>query len=326
MKLKKSIALLTAFVLSVFVFTGCETKEEKYITSQEMFFDTIISIKLYDTEDTSIIEGCNDIMKSYENMFSRTIETSDVSRINSAKGEPVKVSDETIYLIETAVMFSEMSNGAFDITTAPLSDLWNIKENPGIIPDDEKIKEALSHVGYENIVIEDGNMVHLEDPEASIDLGALAKGYAGDKLKEYIKSKGVESGIIDLGGNIVTIGCKSDGSNFKVGIQKPFDKRNEILSTLSVKDKSVVSSGNYERYFEKDGKIYHHIFDPFTGYPVENNLTEVTIVSDSSLLGDCFSTTCFALGKDKGIKLIKDSDIDIEAYFVTDTMEITEVK
>ena len=326
MRLKRNTAVITAFVLSIFVLTGCENKEEKYISSQNMFFDTVVSIKLFGTEDESIIEGCDDMMESYEEMFSRTIETSDVSRINSSKGKPVEVSDETIYLIETAVKFSEMSEGVFDITTAPLSDLWNIKENPGVIPDEEEIKEALSHVGYENIVVEEGNIVYLTDPEASIDLGALAKGYAGDKLKEYIKSKGVESGIIDLGGNIVTIGSKLDGSKFNVGIQKPFDKRNEVISTVSINDKSVVSSGNYERYFEKDGKIYHHIFNPFTGYPVENDLTEVTIVSDSSLLGDCYSTTCFALGKDKGMKLIKDSSVNIEAYFISDSMEITEVK
>ena len=325
MKLKKSIAVLTAFVLSVCIFTGCEPKEEKYITSQEMFFDTVISIKLFGTEDESILEGCRELMDSYEKMFSRTIETSDVSKINSAMGRPVKVSDETIYLIETAVDFSEISDGYFDITTAPLSDLWNIKENKGVIPDEEDINEALSHVGYENIVIEE-NMVYLKDVQAKIDLGALAKGYAGDKLKEYVEEKGVKSGIIDLGGNIVTIGSKPDGSEFNVGIQKPFADRKEIISSVKVKDKSVVSSGTYERYFEKDGKIYHHIFDPFTGYPIENKLNEVTIVSESSLLGDCLSTTCFALGKDMGIKLLEEYCDGAQGFFVTDELELIEVK
>ena len=325
-RLKGYVALLMVFVLSIFAFAGCENKEDTYISTQEMFFDTVISIKLFGTEDESILDGCRKIMSDYENMFSRTIDSSDVSRINNAKGESVSVSDETIFLIETALKFSEMSEGAFDITTAPLSDLWNIKENPGIIPDEESINEALSHVGYENIVIHEDNMVSLKDPQAAIDLGALAKGYAGDKLKEYVKSQGIESGIIDLGGNIVTIGKKPDNSEYNIGIQKPFDKRNAVITTVKVNDKSVVSSGTYERYFEKDGKIYHHIFDPFTGYPVDNDLEEVSIISDSSLSGDAFSTTCFALGKEKGMELADKYSEEIDAFFVTEDMEILETK
>lgn len=324
--INKRTACLMIFVLSILLTAGCTKKEDSYISTQDMFFDTVISIKLFGTDDESILEGCKSIMSNYEEMFSRTIESSDVGRINSAEGKPVEVSDETIYLIETALKFSEMSNGVFDITTAPLSDLWDVKNNPGIIPEKEDIEKALSHVGYKNIILHEGNKVSLKDPEAAIDLGALAKGYAGDKLKEYIKSKGVKSGIIDLGGNIVTIGTKMDGSNYNIGIQKPFDDRNTVISTVSVKDKSVVSSGSYERYFEKDGKIYHHIFDPFTGYPVDNDLTEVTIVSESSLMGDAFSTTCFALGKEKGIELAKKYKDDIDVYFVTDDMELTAVE
>ena len=325
-RLKRYVAILMVSVLSVFVFAGCGKKEETYITAQEMYFDTVITIKLFGTEDESILDGCKKIMSGYENMFSRTIDSSDVSRINNAKGEKVSVSDETVFLIETALKFSEMSEGAFDITTAPLSDLWNIKENPGIIPDEESINEALSHVGFKNIVIHENNMVSLKDPKAAIDLGALAKGYAGDKLKEYVKSKGVKSGIIDLGGNIVTIGKKPDNSDFNIGIQKPFDERNAVITTVKVNDKSVVSSGTYERYFEKDGKIYHHIFDPFTGYPVDNDLEEVSIISDSSLSGDAFSTTCFALGKDKGMELAGKYSEDIDAFFVTEDMDILETK
>ena len=321
-RLKKITAVITAFVLSVVLFTACETKEEKTISTTEMFFDTVISIKLFDTDDENILDECKDLMETYEEMFSRTIPTSEVSLINNSGGTPVKVSDETLYLIETAVDLSIVTDGAFDITTAVLSDLWNIKENPGIIPDEEDIEEALSHVGYENIVYDKEGNVSLTDPDARIDLGALAKGYVGDKLKEYLVEQGVKSGIIDLGGNIVLIGSKPDGSNFNIGLQKPFSKRNEIITSVKTSDKSVVSSGNYERYFEKDGKIYHHIFDPFTGYPVDNELLQASIICDSSLMGDALSTSCFILGAEKGRKLIDTYGNGAEVILITKDMEI----
>ena len=171
-------------------------------------------------------------------------------------------------------------------------------------------------MNYKNVKV-DGTTVQLLDPKAAIDLGAIAKGYIADQLKEYLESAGIKHGLISLGGNTVAIGEKPDGSPFKIGVQKPFAEQNDILTSLDIRNQSVVSSGTYERYFEKDGKIYHHILNPFTGYPYETHLQQVTIISDASVDGDALSTTCFALGLEEGSKLIKSLD-EIEAIFVTD--------
>lgn len=154
-----------------------------------------------------------------------------------------------------------------------------------------------------------------------INLGAIAKGYIADKMKEYLVEQGVKSAIIDLGGNVLCVGEKTDASPFRVGIRKPFADRSETAAIMEISDKSVVSSGVYERFFKKDGVLYHHILNPKTGYPYENNLISVTIISDESTDGDGLSTTCFALGLEKGMELVN-SLSDVQAVFITDDYEL----
>ena len=253
---------------------------------------------------------------SGEGLFSATIDTSEVSEINQAEGKPVTVSPETAELISKGVEYGRLSNGRFDVTIAPASSLWNFTDNTeNTIPDPEKLDEAVSHIDYSCIQIE-GNTVTLTDPEARIDLGGIAKGYIADRLKEYLISEGIEHALIDLGGNMLTLGGRYDGTAFRIGIQRPFAETGTVMAAVSVRDKSVVSSGDYERYFEKDGVVYHHILDPDTGYPVQNDLDQVTIISDESVDGDALSTTCFTLGLEEGMKLIRSLD-GVEAVFVT---------
>ena len=171
-------------------------------------------------------------------------------------------------------------------------------------------------MNYKNVIL-DKNTVTLTDPEAAIDLGGIAKGFIADKLKAYLTDQGIEHALISLGGNIVAVGGRYNGQPFHIGIQKPFAETNEAITTVEINGQSVVSSGTYERYFEKDGKIYHHLLDPATGYPYDNQLLQVTIISDSSVDGDALSTACFGLGLDKGSALIESLD-NIRAIFVTD--------
>lgn len=249
-------------------------------------------------------------------MFSTTIETSEISRINNAGGNTVTVSDETADLIRKGIEYGDLSDGMFDITIASASSLWNFTDNKEkIIPDKEKLQEAVRHINYKCIKT-DGNQVTLTDPDARIDLGGIAKGYIADRLKDYLKSKGIRHALIDLGGNMLALGDRYDGNSFRIGLQKPFSDTGTVLGVLSVKDQSVVTSGDYERYFEKDGVIYHHILDPHTGYPIQNDLDQVTILSDKSVDGDALSTVCFTLGLDKGMELIHRLD-NVEAVFVT---------
>lgn len=303
----------------LYLLAGCTIATEP-LQMNGMYFDTIVSIRIWDTSDRTILEGCETICQKYENLFSRTIDTSDVSRINQANGQPVTVNPETADLIQTALYYGDLSDGKFDITIAPLSELWNLGHNEGQIPEASAIEEAKQHVNYKNVIV-DGTTVQLLDAKASIDLGAIAKGYIADRLKEYLEQSGIRHALISLGGNTLAIGEKPDGAPFKIGIQKPFAEQNEVLTTLDIHDQSVVSSGTYERYFENNGKIYHHILNPFTGYPYETSLQQVTIISDISVDGDALSTTCFALGLENGTKLIESLD-DVKAIFVTDDGKI----
>ncbi|WP_109708569.1 FAD:protein FMN transferase [Faecalicatena contorta] len=317
--IRKSGLLLIILLTVVLMFTlsACSKPPlENPIKTTGIYFDTVISVEIWGSTDETILEYCEDICAQYEQLLSRTIETSDISRINSAGGAKVQVDAKTAEVIRKGLYYSQLSEGGFDITIAPLSELWDIKNNPGNIPAQSAIDEAKSHVNYKNVVLE-GNTVSLKDPEAAIDLGAIAKGFIADELKVYLTEQGIEHALINLGGNILAVGGKTDGENFHIGIQKPFDERNTVMTSVDVNGKSVVSSGTYERYFKKDGKIYHHLLNPSTGYPFDNNLLQVTIISDLSVDGDGLSTTCFALGLEQGTALIESLD-GISAIFITE--------
>lgn len=223
------------------------------------------------------------LAETYEKMLSPSLEGSDIWNINHSKGEPVIVSDETAALLKTALSYCETSEGRIDLTMETVSELWDFHaENR--LPDQTAITEALNHVDYHNLLIE-GNTVTMLDPESRISLGFIAKGYIADKLKEYLLSQNIESAIINLGGNLLAIGKKPDGSPFQFGIQMPFDAHGTPITVLPVSDRSVVSSGVYERYFYQNDTLYHHILDVSDGYPIQNTLLGVTILSDSSTMG-----------------------------------------
>ena len=318
MKYKRLNALLSA---SILLLSGCSgLPRERSQTYTDTLFDTVISVQIFDSVDEDVLKGCEKLCKKYDSMFSNKIEDSEISRINSAGGNPVEVSKETIKLIKKGIYYSEMSDGAFDITIAPVSSLWDFKAETPSVPSPEAIAEAVSHVNYENIIIRD-NTVKLADPQAGIDLGAIAKGYIADRIKDYLEEEGVRHAMINLGGNVLAMGSKLDGSDYNIGIQKPFDETGEPITSVKISDKSVVTSGIYQRYFKADGKIYHHILDPNTGYPCENNLYSVTILTDSSLTADALSTTCFLLGYDRGMKLINQLD-NVDAVFITNDNQI----
>ena len=328
--IKRFISLLLVVSMTITLFTGCQKKNEKFQKSN-FYFDTIINITVYEEEQQTYIDDCFKMASYYEKLFSATIADSDISRINANAGSFVEVQEETISLIQKALEFGTLSDGLFTISIGSLSKLWNISEriktldenriaDASYLPSDEAIQERLSHIGDSLIEIKD-HQVRLIDSKTSIDLGGIAKGYIADQMKAYLVEKGVSSGIINLGGNVLTLSEKPDGSLYSIGIQKPFSATGESIGMIEVADKSVVSSGNYERYFKVDDKLYHHILNPKTGYPVENELYEVTIISDSSVDGDALSTTCFALGLEDGMKLIESLD-GVEALFITNDYKI----
>jgi thiamine biosynthesis lipoprotein len=282
---------------------------------------------LYDSKDQSIIEGAMKLIQHYEQVYSRTLEDSELYKLNNGSLQTANgvknsyiVSDELADILKYGLYYSKLTNGKFDITIAPVSSLWDFISSDPTVPDKKDIENALPKVGYQDMEL-NGNTVTFKKDSMQIDLGAIAKGYIADRVKEYLQEQGVKSAMINLGGNVLCVGEKPTGEAFKVGIQKPFADRNEIVATMELKDKSVVSSGVYERYFKQDGKLYHHILDPKTGYSYENNLIAVTIISPKSVDGDGLSTSCFALGLEDGLKLINSIE-GVHAVFITDDYKL----
>lgn len=319
------VTLMVLLMLLLFTLSGCgindldtNTKMEP-ISETGFYLNTVITITIYDSEDTSLLSEAMKLCGRYENQLSRTIDTSEISQINSGvlfdEHGVAHLSKDTAELIEAGLYYSKLSDGAFDITIGPVSSLWDFTSEEPAVPDDAAIQKKLPLVGYDKLTL-DGQKLQFSEKGMAIDPGAIAKGYIADRIKEYLISQHVGSAIINLGGNVLCIGSKPDGSAFKVGIQKPFADRNETIHTVDVADSSVVSSGIYERGFEQDGRYYHHILNPSTGYPYDNGLTSVTILSDTSVQGDGLSTTCFALGLEKGMELINQLD-NTEAVFIT---------
>lgn len=276
--------------------------------------DTVVTITTYGATQQQL-DGAFDLCREYEQLLSRTVEGSDVWRINNADGMPVSVSDKTVELLEMSVEYCSMSDGRFDITIAPVTQLWDFSADSPVIPDEAVLREKCALVDWRAISI-DGTRVTLP-AGMMLDLGAIAKGYIADRIGEYLEECGVTGAVISLGGNILTVGSKT-GSNdtlWNIGIRVPFADYSQQLGTLSLEECSVVTSGIYERCFTVDDTLYHHILDPESGLPVYSGLASVTIISPESAQGDALSTICFLLGEEEGMSLVESLD-EVEAVFV----------
>ena len=328
-----------SLILCPAVLSGCsaQTKSEENtaadsrepISATAIKLNTAVTVTIYDSNDKNLLTECMNLCDKYEKIFSRTASDSELYQLNHRELAPVEgtentyqVSDDLAELVSEGLDYSELSEGAFDIAIEPLTSLWDFTAEDPQVPEDSLIQSALPKCDYHNISVDkDKNEITLKTDDTAIELGAIAKGYIADRLKDYLISQNVKSAIINLGGNVLCIGEKPDNSAFKIGIQKPFADRSETIAVMDIKDKSVVSSGIYERCFEQNGTLYHHLLNPETGYPYDNGLIAVTIISDKSVDGDALSTTCFALGLEDGMKLAESLD-DVQAFFVTSDYEI----
>jgi len=287
------------------------------IRAQGFHLDTVITITIYDSQDQGLFQDVFDEISRLEGILSVTAPGSDPDRLaKNAGGDYIEVSDDTLYLINESAKFSVMSDGAFDCTVGPLVSLWGIRDTSGHFPSENELKETLSLIGYQDVLIRNGNLVMLKKAGMETDFGAIAKGYIADRLKELLAGKGVGSAVIDLGGNIVLLGEKPGGEAYRIGVRDPFGGDNEYFGVFEIADKSLVTSGSYERFFIHEGKAYHHIFDVVTGFPADNELVQTTIISDSSTEGEGYSTTAFLLGLERGLALVNDAE-GVEAVFVT---------
>lgn len=284
---------------------------------------TIVSVKLYDHGSEEALDILFNALTDIDNKMSVSKADSEISQVNANAGiAPVKVSEDTFKVVQRGLEYYDISQGTFDITLGPLITLWGIGSDHAKVPSQAAIDTALALAGNGDVVLDEGNQtIHLKRSGMAIDLGGIAKGYSADALVEILKQSNVKQAMINLGGNVFTYGTKADGSLWKVGIQSPFEDRNNYVGVVKVANQTVVTSGPYERNFTENGVLYHHILSTTTGFPVTNNLASVSIISGISMDADGFSTTVYALGIEKGLALINSIE-GVECILITNDKQI----
>ena len=319
-KIIKRLTISLLLIFSLTILGGCskDNKSTEPLSRSEVLMGTVVTVSLYDSNDEAILDKVFNKVKDLESILSINENGTLVDEINEEAGiKPVKVDDDTYNIVKKGIEYSNLSNGLFDISVGPIVKLWNIGLPEARVPSQEEIDEKLPLIGYSDIEIDDTNKtIFLKRKGMMIDLGGIAKGYTADVISNILTEEGVKSAIINLGGNVFAHGRKVNGDDWKIGIQNPFTERGGIIGTITTSNKSVVTSGIYERYIEQDGVKYHHILSPFTGYPYDNEIAGITIVSDKSVDGDSLSTSVFAMGVEKGMEFVNTLD-GIDAIFIT---------
>lgn len=298
---------------------GVVLNKEPY-AEQQFLMGTYVKIQIFDEGKQDVLDKGFDRIKELDKKITVNQKGSEVDDINQKAGiEPVKVSDDVYDLIKDSIYYSKDSDGGFDLSIGPITQLWHIGFDDARKPEQEEIDKALTFVDYQKVILNDEEKsVFLPEKGMELDLGAIAKGYITDEAVDVLKENGVTSGIVDLGGNVYVLGDnpKSEDGTWRVGIQDPNEVRNTIVGTVREKNKTLVTSGIYERNLEVDGDVYHHLFDSRTGYPFDNEIAGVTIVADKSIAGDGLSTGVFAKGVKEGMAYV-DSLEGVDAIFVT---------
>lgn len=309
---RKHLFLLSALacLIPLVVGTGCNQEAAR----TEFLLGTFCSIHIWGGSEADL-DAAFDRIREIEKRASRFIDGSDIKLIYQNQPDSTQVSTDTCKIIKRAIDFGRFSGGLFDITIVPVLDLWGFETDQARIPLPDELETALSMVDYRRIQILDGCRV-VTGPGQRIDLGGIAKGYASEEAARVLENAGVARAMINLGGNIFALGKKKGGVPWKIGIQDPLKQTGAMVGVLETPGGAVVTSGIYERFIEVNGKRYHHILDPNTGYPVKNNLAGISISMPSGLDADALSTTVFVLGLEKGCELLR-SFPDCGAVFIT---------
>lgn len=312
--MKKNICALLVFISIVLNFTSCDSSRNKYYEKSNIVMDTVVTLSAYGENSKEAVEESFKKLDEINEMASTNIDTSDIYKINNSSGENyVQVHPEIMKMIETSIKYSKLSDGAFDITLGPIIDLWGIGTDNERVPSNEEIKAKLPLVGCDKISInEEESSVMLQKKGMALDLGGIAKGFAADEVLKIYKKYNIENGLINLGSSsIYAVGKNKDNNKWAVGIKHPrSEDSKDYLGIIKLSNEALSTSGDYERYFIKDNKRYHHIIDPKTGYPADNGVMSDTIVidnndEDKNMLADLLTTTVFILGPEKGLNLIK---------------------
>ena len=304
---------------------ACFEKNDEQVPIIKNFYvlGTVIQLKIFGENAKLAINESIKRLLEIDDKMSVFKEDSEVSKINrNAGGEYQKISEDTYYVLETSLKYCNMSQGVFDPTIRPLVDVWGFGRENQKVPSKNEIEKAKKFVNYNDLETDKAKKaVRLNKENQSIDLGGVAKGFAADEIRDILVSNNIKNAIIDLGGNIFALGNKQNGMAWNIGIQDPLATSGEHMGIISVFNKSVVTSGNYERFFEANGKRYHHILDPRTGHPSESGVISATIISDNSIDGDALTTCAYVMGLETGYELIESLD-GVDAIFITEDKRV----
>ncbi len=306
------ICVVIAVLLSVVIIQKYRLKPLK---QTEMIMGTLVEITVIPANEKAIREAF-EALKKVDALMSTYKEDSEISILN--REGKAQVSEETLEVIEDAIKFSNLTDGAFDITCRPLINLWKKAKKEEKVPTEEEIEEAISLVGYQRIILE-GNQIRLEKKGMQIDLGGIAKGYAVDKAIEALKKNSIKGALVNAGGDLYALGTDPQGEKWQIGIQDPRDE-DKIIDIIKVKDKAVATSGDYRRYFTLEGKRFSHIVNPKTGLTVQDVPMSVTIIGPDATTTDALSTGVFVLGPEEGMKLIE-SLPEVEGMIISEGMK-----
>lgn len=322
---------INKFIISIgiilpLLFVSCmkntNNDESSVEPSRFLFLSSVFYMDIRDDRDDkdAITDEVHKRLEEIENRLSLHLPSSDISKVNNLAGkEKLKVSEDVINCIKESMKLKNVTEdndaGSYNVKIGPLSTLWNIGSSSEKVPRDEEIKNALELVNQDMEIDYNNREVFLKKEGMKLDLGASAKGYATDEIVKILKKHDVKNAIIDLGGNVYVLG-DNDGKSFKVGVQNPLSERGEYLGIVKCSNKAIVTSGIYERFFEENGKRYHHILSDKTGYPVDNEIISISVISDNGMDADILSTSFYLLGLEKGLKKANEMK-DISCIFLT---------
>ena len=315
MKMKRRY--IAGILAAALLLCGCGQEDTKEPVSIQVFaMDTYMTLTAYGKHAEKAVERAQQEILRIDRLVSTGDPDSEISKLNASKGETV--SEDTFYLIERAKEITRDTDGAFDISVYPIMRAWGFTDGRYRVPEEKELKRLLEHVHADQILCEgDTHKVILTDPKMEIDLGGIAKGYTSDRVIEILQENGVEHALINLGGNVKTLGHRPDGSDWNIAVTDPEDTQT-FIGGVRTSDKAVITSGGYQRYFEKDGVIYDHIIDVSTGYPADSGLSSVTVIAEDGTLADGVSTSLFIMGLEKAGEHWRDNAKMFDAVFVED--------
>ena len=324
MRFGRSIFALIILMFFLPSLAGCACEQKQAPMSEtRILLDTFCTITVYGARDRRLLDEAFDLCAEYEALLSKSAEGSDVWRINDAGGDPVTVAAGTIDVIRAGLEFGELSAGMFDITIGRLTTLWDFSGDPRV-PTKTGLADVLETVDYSKVMIH-GDTVRLTDPDAWLDLGGIAKGYIAECLAGFLKDSGVAGAVVDLGGDVAVVGGKPDGSAWMIGVRQPFGGHSELLGVIETGEASIVTSGIYERQFEENGILYHHILDPKDGMPAVSDVVGATVVAQSAVVGDALSTIALLVGSELAEALLIGFPGFIGALLVLDNGDLLQL-